>query len=89
MKKPSNKAIAIYLVWVLVHLTLWVIAKQHEYNTRFFYPFGMKDPYGNGLEYVRKPFTIDYVYDSSELLFYTIAPILIYYIITLFNSPKE
>ena len=87
MKKPSNKTISIYLFWVLIHLVFCVIAKQYEYSTRGFYPFGLRRV-DNGA-YIRKPFTIDYVYDSSELLFYAIAPILIYYIITLFKSKDQ
>jgi len=87
MKKPSNKVIAVYLAWELIHLTFWVLAKQHEYSRRGFFPFGLKHR-TNG-SYIREPFTIDYVYDITEFLFYTIAPILIYYIITLFNSKDQ
>lgn len=83
MKKPSNKAIAIYLIWILLHLTLLSAATPGIHNRRFFFPFSYKNTY------VRKPFTIDCVYDFSELIFYTIAPILIYYIITLFKTKDE
>jgi hypothetical protein len=89
MKKPSNKAKAIYLVWVLIHITMLVLAKQahNNLNSYGFYPFGYKPDYDN--QYVTKPFKIDYVYDFSELIFYTIAPISIYYIIRLFKTIDE
>jgi hypothetical protein len=91
MKKPSNKVIAVYLAWVLIHATLWAIAMPSEKQTSRFFPFyeeyfiettvGVYTPY-----YEIEPFQINYVYDTTEFLFYAIAPILIYYIITLFKS---
>ncbi len=87
MKKPGNKVIAVYLAWVLIHFTLWVIAKPGVHNTKGFYPFALKLGYYNRV--VEKPFTIDRVYDITEFMFYAIAPILIYYIITLFKSKDQ
>jgi hypothetical protein len=95
MKKPSNKVIAVYLAWVLIQATLWAIAVPSAYQTsRFFpfyegkrlieYPFGVYTTY-----YDIKPFQIDTVYDTTEFLFYTIVPILIYYIITLLKSKDQ
>jgi hypothetical protein len=95
MKKPSNKVIAVYLTWVLMHATLWVIALPSEKQTSRFFPFreGKKlieyPLHTYTTHYDIKLFQIDRVYDITEFMFYTIAPILIYYIITLFNSPKE
>jgi hypothetical protein len=90
MKKPSNKVIAVYLTWVLVHATLWVIALPSQAQMGRFYPFAHDRLYMNGDSFQATPsFQIDRVYDITEFLFYTIAPILIYYIITLFNSPKD
>lgn len=92
MKKPSNKVIAVYLAWVLIHISMWGIAKPGletigGYESRFkFFPFAEKFEHS---EYDSNFFDIDKVYDMSEFLFYTIAPILIYYIITLFNSKDQ
>jgi hypothetical protein len=94
MKKPSNKVIAVYFFWVLIHLTLLVLAEPSAISERYgvtsrmrFFPFEF-DGHSENL-YSTKSFQIDKVYDLTEFTFYTIVPILIYYIITLFNSPKE
>jgi len=82
MKKPSNKVIAVYLTWVLIHFGLWVSngAKSNDYVRGYFYPFN------DGVSaYYFKTF----YYDITEFLFYAIVPILIYYIITLFNSKDQ
>jgi len=92
MKKPGNKVIAVYLAWVLLHFALWVMAtpglKTTEwYESRYkFFPFAKEFSQS---EYSSTAFEIDKVYDLTEFTFYAIAPILIYYIITLFNSPKD
>ena len=89
MKKPNNKTIAIYLMWVLLHLTLWLMAapgvKTTEwYESRYkFFPFAKEF---SQIEYSSTAFEIDRVYDISEFTFYSIAPIFIYYIITLLKS---
>jgi hypothetical protein len=83
MKKPGNKVIAVYLTWVLIHFGLWVSngAKiTSSYVRGYFYPFND----GERAYYFKA-----FYYDITEFLFYTIVPILIYYIITLFNSPKD
>jgi hypothetical protein len=82
MKKPSNKVIAVYLAWVLIHFGLWVSngAKSNDYVRGYFYPFNDGVP-----SYYFKAF----YYDITEFLFYAIAPILIYYIITLFKSKDQ
>jgi hypothetical protein len=82
MKKPSNQAKAIYLTWVLIHFGLWVSngAKSNDYVRGYFYPFTNR---------VSNHFFKTYYYDITEFLFYTIVPILIYYIITLFKSKDQ
>ena len=83
MKQPSNKAKAIYLTWVLLHFGLWVLngAKiKSSYVRGYFYPFNDGVP-----SYYFEAF----YYDITEFLFYAIAPILIYYIITLFKSKDQ
>ena len=56
MKKPSNKAIAVYLSWILLHIVY--------------------------IMYLRNPLQ----FEIEDIVFLLIAPILIYYIVTLFKS---
>ena len=94
MKKPSNKVIAVYFIWVLIHLTFLILAEPSRISERYgvtsrmrFFPFKFNGQSEN--LYSTKSFQIDMVYDITEFLFYTIAPILIYYIITLFKSKDQ
>jgi hypothetical protein len=95
MKKPSNKAKAVYLAWVFLHLTLWAIARNTPGSKSRFFPLPHKG-WGNWELLGKQPifreysetmwFQINKVYDITEFVFYSIAPIVIYYIIQLFNS---
>jgi hypothetical protein len=59
------------------------------YPTAFFYPFTKGVLYfGKIWEKEFSRFDLQF-YDLTEFLFYTVAPILIYYIITLFNSKDQ
>lgn len=83
MKKPSNKAIATYLTWALMHLGFWVLngaIVTNDFARAQFYPF----PQSYNWHYFDLSF-----YDITEFLFYTIAPILIYYAIFHWNKPKD
>ena len=97
MKKPNNKTTAIYLMWSLLQITLFLakprIKPFQSYKPLYsfgedlyFYPF-TKGVWDNGYEDTR---TFNYFdlqfYDITELAFYLIAPIFIYYIITLLRS---
>lgn len=103
MKKPSNNAKAIYLIWGLIQLILLLSSPKssHGYNnntgqelilyypTLSFYPFTKnKLNFGDDREYVFENFDLQF-YDFTEFAFYMIAPILIYYIITLFKTKDE
>lgn len=88
MKKPSNKVIAVYLAWCLINLFLFLSsppAKDECDKTAFFYPFtdGYLDFYGGFVS-----FDLQF-YDITEFLFYTSAPILIYYAISFWNKTTE
>ena len=97
MRKPNNKVTAIYLMWGLIHLGLWLSSPRtpHRnnietgqeiiiyYPTKFFYPFTKGfEARGN---YFFENFDLQF-YDFTEFAFYLIAPIFIYYIITLLRS---
>jgi len=81
MKKPNNKAIAIYLTWGLLHLALLLTYTTKYAHTRFF-------PFTAQSSAYQKNWRIEY-YDITEFAFYMIAPILIYYVITLFQTKDE
>jgi hypothetical protein len=103
MKKPNNKAIAIYLTWGVINLGLWLSSPTTPINgyshtgtkmmayfpTKYFYPFtkGEESSFGNG-PYVFENFDLQF-YDLTEFAFYMIAPILIYYAITLLKTKDE
>lgn len=102
MKKPNNKAIAIYLTWGIIHLGLWLSSPRTPYVNNFetgqeiilYYPTKSFYPFTNGeysrgkYEWIFENFDLQF-YDFTEFAFYMITPILIYYIITLFNSKDE
>jgi len=80
--KPSNKIIAIYLIWGLMNLSLWLM-KTISTARKKFYPFTTNSNlYNNG-----KYFDSRY-YDFTEFVLYMIAPIIIYYIIVLLRSNR-
>jgi len=89
MKKINNKAKAIYLSYVLIHLVLLFSPKANgkifNWGGRVFYPFtkGETDYPYDGTNWNAQ------AYDLTEFVFYLIAPVIIYYIVTLFNSRNE
>ena len=97
MRKLNNKVTAIYLMWSLLHITLFLakpgiegfkwVGDKYRYNeNRYFYPF-TKGYWREGEEKLRvfNNFDLQF-YDITELSFYLIAPIFIYYIITLLRT---
>jgi|APGre2960657404_1045060.scaffolds.fasta_scaffold15369_5 hypothetical protein len=92
MKKPSNKVIAVYLAWELLHLALLFSPKHRKALTwggKIFYPFTKGKQFGYYSWDIYETNWDAKAYDLTEFLFYGIAPILIYYIITLFNSKDQ
>jgi hypothetical protein len=85
MNKITNKTKAMYLTWGLIHFILLFSPKEDgevlNWGGRIFYPFTKGEAYTNNWNAS--------AYDLTEFLFYMIAPILIYYIITLFFSKDE
>ena len=85
-----NRLKAVYLVWVFVHFVLLLIGSLLTYS-KYFYPFS-----SNYKGYVKDPFyrtiykteiTFNYkVYDYSEFLIYTLTPIVVYFVIKLWNK---
>lgn len=91
--QTKNRLKVVYLAWVMLHFILWAIAKpgiyiQQNYESQHkFFPFATKFKTS---DWDSNAFEIDKVYDSTELIFYTIAPILIYYAISFWNkTPKD
>jgi phage pi2 protein 07 len=84
MKKLNNKAKAIYLAWGLINFALLFSPKENgkilEWGGAVFYPF-TKGDYKTNWD--------ANAYDLTEFVFYMIAPILIYDVITLFKTKDE
>lgn len=96
MKKPSNKAKAIYLAWGLLHLALLFYPKMDgrvlNWGGRIFYPFTKGYDYWDPEKMQIEMYLSNWdhnAYDLTEFTFYMIAPILIYYIITLLKTKDE
>ena len=84
-KRPINVAVALYLVWVLIHLTLLTASKPSRYNRYRVFPFSSE-----GQQYTpTKSWQIDYVYDITEFAFYCAVPILIFYILRLLIAKNQ
>lgn len=77
----SNKAKAIYLLWVLIHFLLWMFNGFiiHQYVKGLVFRW-------SNTNYYNKFFPLSDIqyYDISEFLFYTIVPIVLTAIIYLF-----
>lgn len=72
-----NRMKAIYLVWIFIQLILLLSGNSYGWqNKSYFYPF----------EYGKLSIEGIGVYDYSEFIFYCIAPLLIYFVIKLWNK---
>lgn len=78
--KPNNKIIAIYLIWGLINLSLWLMETISTARSKF-YPFTTNSNLYNNGNY----FDLRY-YDFTEFVLYMVAPMVIYYIIKLLKS---
>lgn len=100
MKKPGNKAISIYIIWGVIHFALLFSPKSDskilDWGGHVFYPFTKGVAYRD-YDMINETYnTIVYennwnanAYDLSELTFYMIVPILIYYAISLWNKKQN
>ena len=74
-----NRWKAIYLAWIFIHFILLLTGRPlFKYDTDF-YPF----------EYIYQKQNLNFdvsVYDYSEFLIYTLTPIVLYFVIKLWNK---
>ncbi len=70
-----NRHKAIYLIWVGVNIILLLTSGNVFKHRDWFYPFGNR-----GVEFDIRD------YDYSEFLIYLLIPIIIYYVIKLWNK---
>lgn len=91
MKKPSNKAKAIYLIWGLIHLVLLLTYTEGSGRNNFYPFFNKRYIYTRGKEFIERElsFSKTEYYDITEFIFYMLAPILIYYIFALLKTKDE
>lgn len=73
-----NRWKAVYLVWVFINFILLITGRLFRYD-RDFYPF----EYQGGKQHL--VFDVS-VYDYSEFLIYTLTPVVIYFVIKLWNK---
>jgi hypothetical protein len=73
--KASNRIKGIYLLWVSIHITLWLVSgnffSKTTYEAKSFFPFHTN--------WSDLGFDNWKVYDISELLVYTLVPLVLYY----------
>jgi len=86
IKRPSDRAIGIYLIWVLMHFTILFTTDQCYRASEIFYPF-TKGRYGGYGGTYRINFVID-AYDISEFVFYSVSVVILYYGLTLLGLKK-
>ncbi len=91
MKRPSNKIIGIYLIWLLIHFTFLFSNDKCENANEIFYPFtaGSYVSYGGRYDFgsYKNNFVLN-AYDISEFIFYNVSVIIIYFIVSLLGLSK-
>ncbi len=76
-----NRIKAIYIVWAFIHFILFFISGNFlSGHNRFFYPFSSPPLYNWKLTFNPES------YDALEFIIYVVAPIIIYYVIKLWNK---
>src|SRR4030066_2133946 len=90
----STRWKAIYLLWFGIHLSLFLFSGNfftNKYAAKHFldqfYPFGSykKSRYGD----VFQGYFVIEVYDLTEFVFYLTIPVLVYFIIKLWNKREN
>jgi len=84
-----DKTKAVYLFWILIHFVLWLLNGMHftiydrgeiDSNLKPLFPFN--NDYDN-----RRLFSLD-SYDLTDLLVYSITPVVLYYIVHLYKKKQ-
>lgn len=86
-----NRLKAVYLLWIFIHFVLFLLGSSFEYR-EYFYPIGRvaTDKYYNLTRIYDKGIAFDLdVYDYSEFLLYVVTPIVIYFVLRLWNKKDE
>jgi hypothetical protein len=76
--KLKRRTLGLYLIWVGIHLTLFILPKdgfEFDQHYKEFWPFS-----GNSW---------DQTYDLSEFLIYSLAPLIILYALNLIRHEKD
>ena len=87
MKNISNKIKGFYLLWCGLHFLLFLFADTYSNKDHIFFPFAGKYLI-RFTEYDVDAFTLS-VYDYTELLAYTIVPVILYFAYKLITSPES
>ena len=76
-----------YLLWVVVHIFMWVATGSHSHASSYFYPFTEGSYFRGGFAH-HISFMDARFYDYTEFLTYLIVPVLLYFAYKLIR-PKE
>ena len=68
----SKKTIALYLIWFLINLIIWLINFRYSADKEYFWPFSKRSEIED--------------YDITEFIVYTIIPLIIVFIVNLLRT---
>jgi len=86
-----NRLKAVYLLWTFIHFVLFLFGSSFNYS-EYFYPIGSvaTDKFYNLRRIYDKGIAFDInVYDYSEFLLYVVTPVIIYFVLRLWNKKDE
>jgi hypothetical protein len=86
--QKKNRLVAIYIIWDLIHFSMWTFANPTIGSKKMFFPFHKENEYIHG-RFIPQTVGFQSTYDWTEFLFYAIVPVLIYYALLLWNKPME
>lgn len=102
-KQRDRIILAVYLLWVVGHLTLFVIGLSLYTPSRYYHVRGYPFPFEfGGSKYIRQnfyPFEVHHgsiqltfnfeAYDYTELFVYTVIPIILFLVYRLIRPPRK
>lgn len=78
--EKSRKIIAVYVVWVFIHIALFLgsIVSEERSNKEKFWPFFEDDK-----------ITLTETYDFSEFFVYTLSPLVVFFVYANFSKNER
>lgn len=89
MKRSDRIFWGIYILWSFTNLTIFLLFGTVKHSAiKYFYPFSYYDVRKSSIDWVRIYRGLD-VYDYTELIFYCLLPMVIFFAIKLLFPPKN